>query len=398
MISPSGRFGTGQLCQGYIRLLTSLLDQLDLTVFSLPSLLLSLLLRRLLSLAGPQATLAGPQATRQQTSPWLSALVPQLAPCPARPQDLATLNTPGLVQALTSAHNTALDPQPLVTAVLDTWPRLAHHSYTPLPSLTSSRSLSSLTVATRAVLPKLSGPQLCGLLSSLHALLQQEQGSSCVSLAAVSLTRLALLLRPGSLPQALLTSIATTARARCSGALLGPLLSSLQGDLVSRHPELREQFAPRENSFQGSGVEVVGREGGLVEDTLALWVNRAGQSPGPTGESATEEEENSVEIIENSEVIKTGNSEEMVNLDVNSSDSDEIVQMDVLETGEVTGSAPNSKKARLSRETEVAGGIRRLQEEMRGLTDLLAQGRLQGDQRSSLATVREQISLLLGQE
>jgi hypothetical protein len=77
--SVSQRFGTGQLCQGYIRLLTSLLDQLDLTVFSLPSLLLSLLLRRLLLLAGPQAA-------PQQTSPWLSALVPQLAASPPRPQ------------------------------------------------------------------------------------------------------------------------------------------------------------------------------------------------------------------------------------------------------------------------------------------------------------------------
>ena len=62
MISVFNRLGTGQLCQGYIRLLTSLLDQLDLTVFSLPSLLLSLLLRRLLLLAGPQAAPSRPLA------------------------------------------------------------------------------------------------------------------------------------------------------------------------------------------------------------------------------------------------------------------------------------------------------------------------------------------------
>ena len=119
MISVSRRFGTGQLCQGYIRLLTSLLDQLDLTVFSLPSLLLSLLLRRLLLLAGPQAA-------PQQTSPWLSVLVPQLSARPPRPQDLASLDTPRLVRALTSAHNAALDLQPLLTAVLETGPGPLH--------------------------------------------------------------------------------------------------------------------------------------------------------------------------------------------------------------------------------------------------------------------------------
>ena len=88
----------------------------------------------------------------------------------------------------------------------------------------------------------------------------------------------------------------------------------------------------------------------------------------------------------------------MVKMDVNSSDSDEMVQMDVVEAGDVTATAPDSKKLRLSKETEVSGLIRRLQEEVRGLASLLAPGRLQGDQRSSLAEVREQISLLLGQE
>ena len=150
--------------------------------------------------------------------------MPQLAASPSRPQDLASLDTPRLVLALTSAHNTALDPQPLLTAVLDTWSRLVQGRYTPAPTITSSRTLYSLTVATRAVLPKLSAPQLSGLLGSLLALLQQEQEPSCVSLAAVSLTRLALLLRPASLPQSLLLSITTTARTRCSGALLGPLV------------------------------------------------------------------------------------------------------------------------------------------------------------------------------
>ena len=225
MISVFNRLGTGQLCQGYIRLLTSLLDQLDLTVFSLPSLLLSLLRRLLL--------LAGPQAAPQQTSRWLSAW-------PDRPQDLASLDTPRLV-------------------------------------------LYALTVATRAVLPKLSTLQLSGLLGSLLALLQQEQEPSCVSLAAVSLTRLSLLLRPASLPQSLLLSITTRARKRCFGALLGPLVSCLQGGLVSRNPELREQLAPGKNSFRGSGLEVVWREGGLREDSLALRVNSAWESSTPVG-------------------------------------------------------------------------------------------------------------------
>lgn len=85
-------------------------------------------------------------------------------------------------------------------------------------------------------------------------------------------------------------------------------------------------------------------------------------------------------------------------MDVNSSDSDEMVQMDVVEAGDVTATAPDSKKLRLSKETEVSGVIRRLQEEVRGLASLLAPGRLQGDQRSSLAEVREKISLILGQE
>jgi hypothetical protein len=88
----------------------------------------------------------------------------------------------------------------------------------------------------------------------------------------------------------------------------------------------------------------------------------------------------------------------MVKMDVNSSDSDEMVQMDVVEAGDVTATAPDSKKLRLSKETEVSGVIRRLQEEVRGLASLLAPGRLQGDQRSSLAEVREKISLILGQE
>ena len=40
--------------------------------------------------------------------------------------------------AFSSPHSTTLDPQPLVTDVSATWPRLAHHRYTPLPSLTFS--------------------------------------------------------------------------------------------------------------------------------------------------------------------------------------------------------------------------------------------------------------------
>lgn len=108
----------------------------------------------------------------------------------------------------------------------------------------------------------------------------------------------------------------------------------------------------------------------------------------PSGDTATEEEDNSVEILK----------EAMVEMDVNSSDSEEIVQMDVLEAGDVTATAPDNKKLRLSKEMEVCGVIRRLQEEVRGLASLLALGRLQGDQRSSLDEVREQISHLLGQE
>ena len=54
-------------------------------------------------------------------------------------------------------------------------------------------------------------------------------------------------------------------------------------------------------------------------------------------------------------------------MDVNSSDSDEIVQMGVVEAGYVTVTAPDSKKLRLSKETEVCGVIRRLQEEVSGL-------------------------------
>ena len=38
----------------------------------------------------------------------------------------------------------------------------------------------------------------------------------------------------------------------------------------------------------------------------------------------------------------------MVEMDVNSSDSEEIVQMDVLEAGDVPATAPSSKKLRLS--------------------------------------------------
>lgn len=88
----------------------------------------------------------------------------------------------------------------------------------------------------------------------------------------------------------------------------------------------------------------------------------------------------------------------MVEMDVNSSDSEEIVQMDVLEAGDVPATAPSSKKLRLSKEMEVCWVIGRLQEEVRGLASRLALGRLQGDQRSSLAEVRKQISILLGQE
>lgn len=73
------------------------------------------------------------------------------------------------------------------------------------------------------------------------------------------------------MPQSLLLCLTTTARNRCFG------------DLVSRNPELREQLAPRKNSFQGSGVEVVGREGGLGEDSLALRVTSAGESSTPVG-------------------------------------------------------------------------------------------------------------------
>ena len=63
--------------------------------------------------------------------------------------------------AFSSPHSTTLDPQPLVTDVSATWPRLAHHRmhrYTPLPSLTFGCTLQSLTVASRAVLPSLSTP------------------------------------------------------------------------------------------------------------------------------------------------------------------------------------------------------------------------------------------------
>ena len=79
----------------------------------------------------------------------------------------------------------------------------------------------------------------------------------------------------------------------------------------------------------------------------------------------------------------------MVEMDVNSSDSEEIVQMDVLEAGDVTATAPDNKKLRLSKEMEVCGVIRRLQEKVRGLASLLALGRLQGYQRSSLDEARE---------
>ena len=85
-------------------------------------------------------------------------------------------------------------------------------------------------------------------------------------------------------------------------------------------------------------------------------------------------------------------------MDVNSSDSEEIFQMDVLKAGDVPATAPGSKKLRLSKEIEVCWVIGRLQEEVRGLASRLALGRLQGDQRSSLAQVRKQISILLGQE
>ena len=85
-------------------------------------------------------------------------------------------------------------------------------------------------------------------------------------------------------------------------------------------------------------------------------------------------------------------------MDVNSSDTEEIVQMDVLEAGDVPATAPSSKKLRLFKEMEVCWVIGRLQEEVRGLASRLALGRLQGDQRSSLAEVRKQISILLGQE
>ena len=47
-------------------------------------------------------------------------------------------------------------------------------------------------------------------------------------------------------------------------------------------------------------------------------------------------------------------------MDVNSSDSEEIVQMDVLEAGDVPATAPDSKKLRLSKEMEVCGVIGRL--------------------------------------
>ena len=53
---------------------------------------------------------------------------------------------------------------------------------------------------------------------------------------------------------------------------------------------MREQLVRRENSFQGSGREMMGREGGLGEDSLALRVYKAGESMTPSRDTAIEEE------------------------------------------------------------------------------------------------------------
>ena len=366
------RFGSTKLHRSNIALVSGVLQQLDLAVFSLPAMFLCLLLSRLLALL--------PEVERRKVRdgapppPWLAAVVPHLqeAPVPAGLPALST--TASVVHALTwrcqavvlesSTAGAAPAAVLLADTATDAWSRLAAGGYRGGSSLASSRAVLALARATKAVATRLTGDQVTlgfppwpnpaiqvrSLLTSLHTLATHATYATSPTLLLASIGVLRVL---STLPLAstiFITSKLGEARRvveeRCAG---WQLLSSLHVPRVE--VEVGEQEVRRllEQGHQGE------------EDVLTKRVI----------DFLKGQESDAAEKLTSAEKAKI----KMDSLsDMETDDSVEVLGV-AGRLDEEVEEVPETKRPRVlvegRREMEVEGRIDRLEEEVRSLSCLL---------------------------